>query len=89
MDGESDSETDSIHDQFDDDDDDDDNDDEGYDITAEDANEDENDPYNGSDSRSELSISDDGDGKRTRLKLREILFFTEKVEIFKVRHGTL
>ena len=43
-----------------------------------------------SDAESDGSRSEfDDECNNSRLKLREILFYTEKVEIFKARHGTL
>ena len=52
-------------------------------------------PTNDSDTAddSEGNSDDDGlgseDGKKLRLKLREILFYDDKVSIFKARHGQL
>ena len=88
LNGESDSEDDSIHDQLDEDDEGDDGNDDNN-TTAEAVDEDDTDSHNGSDGRSELSVSDQGNGEMTRLRLREILFYTEKIEIFKAQRGTL
>ena len=86
LNGESDSEDDSTHDHFDDDDNDHDDSDEANDTTAQVAYWEDGDSLNDSDA--ELSHVN-GNGEKTRLKIREILFFTEKVEIFKARNGTL
>lgn len=80
--------------------DDDDDDDEGMDDSDEDDSmdgmtDDDDDNDGASDADNSDNISDgtasefDEGPKKNRLKLREILFYTEKVEIFKVRNATL
>lgn len=53
-----------------------------------DTESDENDIDDDTDSEAGSSVSGH-DGRRTRLRLREILFYDDKVAIFKARHGRL
>ena len=86
-----------IGDQDDDSDaDDDDNDNEGDDEDAAatapvgDADDNDSDMAEDSDTNSDDDSLESEDGrKRPRLKLREILFYDDKVSIFKARHGQL
>lgn len=60
------------------------------DDTADGDNQADSDVGDESDAESDGSRSEFDEGSRNpRLKLREILFYTEKVEIFKARHGAL
>ena len=96
----SDSEGGSVADPVDEDDDDDDedgdddpdaNDDgDGYDGTVVVVDEDEAGVGGGGDEASELTDDDEeAEGNKVQYQLREILFYSEKVEIFRVRHAML
>jgi len=80
----------SDEDGSDEDDDDDDDDDDNGTATAPqvDPEETESEPSDHDDSDSDSDGSDDGRSK-VRLRLREILFYDDKVAIFKARHGKL
>ena len=86
-----DTDDDSDMDNDNDDDDDDGNDDHGQDTAAAaETGENEMDDLEDSDANSDDEDGGDEDGKkRPKLKLREILFYDDKVSIFKARHGQL
>ena len=50
---------------------------------------DESDAPDDSDTNTEDDMESEDESKRTKLKLREILFYDDKVSIFKARHGQL
>lgn len=72
----------------DDDDDDEEEDDDGTAIGAIDPDETESDVSDHEESDADSFISDENDSK-LKLRLREILFYDDKVAIFKARHGKL